>query len=228
MPALSAISTQSGNGKNASLAITAPLVSKPNSFVFAIAWRKASTRDVMPAPLPISCLFSASTMVLDLLFLQIFIAKARLSSSTAVGPTCVTTFMAEGDSVLLSVSCCNIPFKMLLNCFAGRLKLFCFSRMRVFFSLKSSTAAASKSGAIKTSKNSLLISLATASVIVALVISIPPNALTGSPAKAAAQASSTVVRDAHPQALLCFKIAKVVSLNSAIKLTAASISNRLL
>ena len=36
MPALSAISTQSGNGKNASLAITAPFKSKLNDFALWI------------------------------------------------------------------------------------------------------------------------------------------------------------------------------------------------
>ena len=56
----------------------------------------------------------------------------------------------------------------------------------------------------------------------------PPNAETGSPAKAAFQASTKVSRDAKPQALLCFNIANVVSSNSEINDTAASMSNKLL
>ena len=56
----------------------------------------------------------------------------------------------------------------------------------------------------------------------------PMNLQTGSPANASFHASSTVGRDAIPQALLCLRIANVNSLNSSIKLTAASISNKLL
>ncbi len=41
-----------------------------------------------------------------------------------------------------------------------------------------------------------------------LVISTPPKADTGSPANASFQASNTVGREARPQALLCFRIAK--------------------
>ena len=79
-----------------------------------------------------------------------------------------------------------------------------------------------------TSKNNLFISVAVVSSNSLLVINIPPKALTRSPANAAFQASVKLLREAIPQALLCFKIAKVVSVNSAIKFTAASTSNKLL
>ena len=65
-----------------------------------------------------------------------------------------------------------------------------------------------------TSKNILLISSAAALSITAFVMSTPPNADTGSPASASVQASNTVGREARPQALLCFSMAKVVSVNS--------------
>ena len=77
-PALFAISTQSGNGKNASLAITAPVKSNSKEVAFSIAWRNASTREVCPVPEAHSCLFFANTMVFDLVCLQILEAKVNL------------------------------------------------------------------------------------------------------------------------------------------------------
>ena len=61
-------------------------------------------------------------------------------------------------------------------------------------------------------------------------ISIPPNALTGSASNAKTYASSILGLVAIPQALLCFKIANVGPsfLNSSIRATAASTSNKLL
>jgi phosphoribosylaminoimidazolecarboxamide formyltransferase / IMP cyclohydrolase len=64
--------------------------------------------------------------------------------------------------------------------------------------------------------------------ITALVTNTPPKADTGSPANASFHASSTVGREANPQALLCFRMANVTSSNSSIKSTAALISNKLL
>ncbi len=63
---------------------------------------------------------------------------------------------------------------------------------------------------------------------VPLVMSTPPNALTGSPARASFQASAMVGRVARPHALLCLSTAKVGSENSEMRLTAASMSRRLL
>src|SRR5659263_751863 len=60
-----AISTQSGNGKNASEAITAQFKSNPKDFAFSIACLKASTRDVYPTPLDSNCFPFASTIVFD-------------------------------------------------------------------------------------------------------------------------------------------------------------------
>ena len=64
--------------------------------------------------------------------------------------------------------------------------------------------------------------------ILELETMIPPKADTGSDANAVFQASNTELLDAIPQALLCFNIATVVSSNSLISDTAASISKRLL
>src|SRR5690606_36851573 len=85
IPALSAISTQSGNGKKASLAITAPFKSNLNDWALWMAWFKASTRLVCPVPLAQSCLFLAKTMVFDLVCLQIFDANIKSSNSFSVG-----------------------------------------------------------------------------------------------------------------------------------------------
>ena len=61
-----------------------------------------------------------------------------------------------------------------------------------------------------------------------LVIKTPPNAEIGSPANAFSHALKTSLSIAIPHALLCFKIANVGSLQSLIKLIAASMSNKLL
>ena len=83
-------------------------------------------------------------------------------------------------------------------------------------------------GAMHTSKKILFISSAVTSSISVLEMSTPPKADTGSPARAASHASRTLERDAMPQALLCLRIANVVSSKSPIKFTAASISSKLL
>ena len=79
IPFLWAISTQSGNGKKASLAIEAPLRSNPNFSAFSMAWFKASTLLVWPVPLASNCLFLTNTMVLDFVFLEIFDANNKSS-----------------------------------------------------------------------------------------------------------------------------------------------------
>jgi len=56
----------------------------------------------------------------------------------------------------------------------------------------------------------------------------PPKAETGSPARASNQESLSDSLEATPQALLCFNTANVVSSNSLIRPTAASISSQLL
>src|SRR5690606_40982004 len=90
MPAFFAISTQSGNGKKASLAITAPCKSKPKDWALCMAWFKASTRLVCPVPLAHSCLFLANTIVFDLVCLQIFEANNKFSNSFFEGILFVT------------------------------------------------------------------------------------------------------------------------------------------
>ena len=66
IPALCAISTQSGKGKNASDAITAPSKENPNFVALAMACSRASTLEVCPTPLANSCWSFANTMVLDI------------------------------------------------------------------------------------------------------------------------------------------------------------------
>ena len=79
-----------GKGKNASLAITAPCKSNLNFLALSMACCKASTRDVCPVPEASNCLFFASTMVFDLVCLQILEANNRSSISVVLGANCVT------------------------------------------------------------------------------------------------------------------------------------------
>ena len=84
IPASAAISTQSGKGKKASLAITAPCRSKLNACALVMACLRASTLDVCPTPLAHSCLFLANTIALDLECLTILLANSRSSISSSV------------------------------------------------------------------------------------------------------------------------------------------------
>ena len=79
IPSFPAISTQSGKGKNASEAITAPLRSKPKAFAFSMACFNASTLLVWPTPLENSWSWLLRIMVFDLVCLQIFKAKTKAS-----------------------------------------------------------------------------------------------------------------------------------------------------
>ena len=86
-----------------------------------------------------------------------------------------------------------------------------------FFVFNISKASSEYDGAMQISKNKLFISFAVAASISRFVISIPPKADTGSPASASLYASTSESREASPQALLCFRMAKVVSLNSSMR-----------
>ena len=109
------------------------------------------------------------------------------------------------------------------NFFSIRIILF-------FFSFKTFIASWWIFGAITTSQNKSLIVDAVDLLISELEINTPPKAEIGSAAKASLYASSIVFLIASPQALLCFRMAKVgfSSLNSEIKSIAESISKRLL
>ena len=105
MPASCAIVTQSGKGKNASLAITAPCKSNPNSFAFLIAPCSASTRDVWPQPIPISWLFLTKAMPFDLRCLTATMAKVRSAICCSVGALVVATLNSFLPSAFKSASC---------------------------------------------------------------------------------------------------------------------------
>ena len=104
IPLLLAISTQSGNGKNASLAITAPSKLKLNFLAFSIAWLSASTLDVCPVPDASNCKFLERTMVLDFVCLHILDANIRSDSSVSLGFEIVTYFNLSMLSVIESLS----------------------------------------------------------------------------------------------------------------------------
>ena len=74
----------------------------------------------------------------------------------------------------------------------------------------------------------MLISSAVSRSIFLFEIRIPPKEETGSADKASKYAFLIESLLAIPHALLCFNIAKVVSSNSEIRFTAASMSSRLL
>ena len=143
IPSLSAISTQSGNGKKASEAITAPFRSKPNDLAFSIACFNASTREVCPTPLANSCLPFASTIAFDLLFLTILLANSISSTSSGVGVLSVTVFKSATVSILVSLSCTNTPFNKARNCFFGSLASLRTRMMRFFFCPRISSASTS-------------------------------------------------------------------------------------
>src|SRR5690606_34502816 len=100
IPLLCAISTQSGKGKNASLAITAPFRSKLKDPALWIAWFRASTREVCPVPLAYNCLFLAKTIVLLLVCLHSLEANIRSSNSAWVGWVWVALLRIATLSVL--------------------------------------------------------------------------------------------------------------------------------
>ena len=108
------------------------------------------------------------------------------------------------------------------------------NRMRFFFDFKISSASFSNTGASNTSKNISLIADAVSLSIRLFVISTPPNALSGSPARACFHASTVVALEAMPHTFVCFMIANVRNEfwdsmeNSRINWIAASISTRLL
>ena len=77
IPAFFANSTQSGNGKNASEDITAPLKSNPKEFALSIACVNASTREVWPVPQEINWLFFAKTIVFDFTCFTNLLAKSK-------------------------------------------------------------------------------------------------------------------------------------------------------
>ena len=104
IPAFFAISTQSGKGKKASLAIEAPSKLNPKTVAFSIACNKASTLEVCPVPDEIKVPFFANTMVFDLVFLHTLEAKIKSSNSCEDGAVNVTTFKPALVSVMLFLS----------------------------------------------------------------------------------------------------------------------------
>ena len=151
------------------------------------------------------------------------------SICSCVGTVCVTGFITSALSVAVLRSCTKNPPKHERTCFSGNANCFCTSIMRFFLWHRISTASDAKEGAITTSQNSLSISSAVCESISRLAMSTPPNADTGSHARASLYAWAIVSREATPQALLCFSMAKVGSAsNSEMSSTAAATSKRLL
>ena len=133
IPFFDAISTQSGKGKKASLAITAPSNTNLNFFALSIAWFKASTLEVWPVPDEISWLFFANTIVLDLVCLHILDAKSKSSISDLLGFFSVTIERCWSVSVIRSLSCNSLPFRQVLTLIFEKLKLFNLSIILFFF-----------------------------------------------------------------------------------------------
>src|SRR6185503_2531583 len=85
MPALAAISTESGNGKKASEQSTAPSTSCPARSALRSAKRTASTREDCPAPMPSVRPSRAMTMAFEMTCLVTRQAKRRSRVSASVG-----------------------------------------------------------------------------------------------------------------------------------------------
>ena len=101
-----------------------------------------------------------------------------------VGEAVVTVVKLASVSVTESLSCSTIPFNKVRICFLGKDTVFCTKIMRLFFDLRIANAVSEKLGAITTSQNNLCISSAVSKSISVLLINMPPNADTGSPANA--------------------------------------------
>ena len=107
MPCLPAYSTQSLNGKKASLAITAR--SSRASAAWSMAIFSESIRFGWPAPTPRVRSLLATTIALDLVCLTAFQAKRRVSSCSCVGLASVTHYQSAKSSYRTSWSCTSKP-----------------------------------------------------------------------------------------------------------------------
>ena len=133
MPALSAISTQSEKGKNASEAITAPSRLNPKLRAFSMACLRASTLDVWPMPLAIILRSLASTMALDLECFTMMLAKSISAICSFVGSVEVTVLRSSGLSLKVSLSCTSTPESIERNFMADGRAWAVLRMMRFFF-----------------------------------------------------------------------------------------------
>ena len=130
----------SANGKNASLASTAPCVSWPSSRAFSTAIRTASTRLICPAPIPIVCRPRASTIAFDETCLQTRQAK-RTSSHASSATSPQATLIVSRSCVSASRSCTSRPPRTRLKSRSPgvslrrspscRMRSACFARQRL-------------------------------------------------------------------------------------------------
>src|SRR5690606_10760327 len=141
IPAFAAISTQSGKGKKASLAITEPCRSKLNLPALAMACSKASTRLVCPVPLPSSCRSLASTMALLLVCFTRMLANSRSWSAVAEGDSRVTVRISAARSTSWSESWDSMPLSTDRNLREGAREALRLRMMRFFFLRSSSNAS---------------------------------------------------------------------------------------
>src|SRR5713101_8415488 len=227
-PAFAASSTPSGNGKNASEATTLP-ASGVCAFITAIFTE--STRLICPAPTPSVAPSFANTMAFDFTCLHTFHANRIVRSSSAVGARLVTVRSSPSLISPRSGCCTSIPPRIRLSCNSrsgSNPPGGSSSNRKFFFAAKSALAFSSNPGAAIHSTNSFATSSAVAASTTRLNASTPPNAETGSHARAFKYASSSVFCSAVPQGLLCLMITVAGFSNSAARLRAASKSTKLL
>src|SRR4051812_45394493 len=105
-PASIASCGPSGNGKNASDAMTAPVRSVR---AFSIAIRTASTRLIWPAPTPSVAPSRASTIAFERTWAHTRQANSRSSHSRSVGARALTTSMLSRSASSRSRSCTSSP-----------------------------------------------------------------------------------------------------------------------
>ena len=182
---------QSGKGKNASLAMTDPSVSKPKCLGFG--------NGLVPGHQPgwsvrFPCLSAVcslqSAIPFDLRCFTTSSANNRSSVCAASGLASVTSSSADDAVRWLFLSMASTPCSRLRNCSAGKSNLFCSRMIRFFY--RPGWSAHLQHTIMMTSKNNSWIMAAVAASTSLLAISTPPNADTGSAASAFCHASDNI------------------------------------
>src|SRR5437867_2038488 len=216
IPALAAISTESGNGKKASEQRIAPRTSCPERSALRSARRTASTLDDCPAPIPSVRPSRAITIALEMTCRATRPANPRSRSSASVGRFAVTVIQLWNCGGLGGVSASSPPRRLRVASASAaprrRSGTSSTTRfLRIFSSRAGDTAI---SGASTTSRKVVPIPSSAASSSGRFSPRIPPNAESGSASRARASASATVAATAAPAGFRCFTTTAAGSSNS--------------
>ena len=234
-PAFAISCTPSANGKNASEPTEEPFTS---SCAFITAVFTDSTRLVWPPPMAVVRSPFAKTIAFDFTCFTTFHAKRRSRHSCSVGARRVMTLQSSRRMLPRSRSITSSPptIERTSRASSGRrLQVERASprrgetrRRRFFFAARSARAPASYAGAMTHSRKRSVSSFAAASSTGRFRATMPPNAETGSQARARANASPGDAATATPHGVLCLMTTHAASSNSFTAASAASRSRRLL